>query len=320
MLLEKRLHYAPCEYPEAMEFFQRQQEAHWLWTEINLSGDISDWKQKLNDTERHVIGHILKGFVTAETLVQDYWANKVLRKFKKPEIQMMASTFSSFEAIHTKSYALLNESLNLEDYKSFLQDPTTKAKIDNILDRPERTKHDIAASLAVFSGFTEGVSLFSSFAILLNFSRFNKMKGMGQIIAFSIRDESLHSAAGCWLFRQFVKEYPEVYTDELKKEIYESARLTIKLEDDFIDQAFSLGAIEGLDPNDLKQYIRFRANTKLNDLGLKQNWKNIDKDAVSKITIWFDVLSAGTTMQDFFAGRETNYARGVVNFDECFDD
>jgi ribonucleoside-diphosphate reductase beta chain len=126
----------------------------------------------------------------------------------------------------------------------------------------------------------------------------------------------LHSEAGCWLFRQFVAEYPEVLTDEVKKEIYEAARLTVQLEDDFINSAFSLGPIEGLDPEDLKQYIRFRCNAKLQDIGLKSNWRNVDKTAVSRITSWFDVLSNGVEQADFFATRVSAYSRGNVNWSE----
>lgn len=307
-------------YPKAHEYFNRQHMSHWLWTDINLSADITDWKQSLTESERNVIGQILKGFVTSEIIVNDYWVNKICRRFKHPEIQMMATVFGAFEGIHTESYAKLNESLGLENYQVFLEDPTTKAKIDNILDRPERSKRDIAMSLAVFSAFTEGVNLFSSFAILLNFSRFNKMKNMGQIISLSIRDESLHSEAGCWLFRTFVEEYPEVFNAELKEEIYEAARLSVKLEDDFIDKAFELGPIEGLDPSDIKQFIRYRANTKLGDLGLASNWKKLDKEAVARITSWFDILSAGITQSDFFAMSETNYSIGVVDFGKVFDD
>jgi len=313
-LLDTRLTFYPFLYPKAFEYYQKQQRSHWLVDEINLSGDISDWKSSLTASEQQVIGTILKGFAQAEVLVGNYWTAQVGRHFKHPEIQMMAQTNGAFEAIHSDSYSKLNLTLGLDDFKSFNEEPTVKAKLDRLISTKGKTRKEIAISLAVFSAFTEGVSLFSSFAILLNFSRFNKMKGMGQIISFSIRDESLHSESGCWLFRQLIAEYPELWTDDLKKEIYEAARATVQLEDDFIDKAFSLGAIQGLDAKDLKQFIRHRCNAKLADLGLKANWKNVDKEAVQRITSWFDILSAGVTQQDFFAGRETNYSKGSVNW------
>ena len=317
-LLEPRLIYAPFVYQQAYDFWETQQQAHWLHTEITMAGDISDWKSKLSETEKFVIGSVLKGFTQAEIVIEDYWSNKVARWFKHPEIQMMANTFASFESIHAVSYAYLNQSLGLEDYEAFLHESSAKAKIDRLVNIKGKTKKEIALSLAIFSAFNEGVNLFSSFAILLNFSRFNKLRGVGQIIQFSIRDESLHSSAGCWLFRTFIKENPEIFTDELKKEIYEAARTTVQLEDDFVDMVFSNGGVEGLSKEDLKTYIRFRTNTKLQDLGLKINWKNIDKSVIDKF-FWFDIISQGVEHADFFSGRVTTYAKGTLNWDSIFD-
>lgn len=319
-LLTSRLTYLPFKYPKCYEYFERQQQVHWLWSEVPMAGDVADWHSNLTDKEKAVVAGILKGFVTVETLVNDYWTNVVGRKFKHPEIQMMAATFASFEAIHTKSYAYLNETLGLENYAEFIQEPTTKAKLDCLVaSSSSKSKHSLAKSLAIFSAFTEGVNLFSSFAVLLNFSRFNKLKGVGQIISWSIRDESLHSEAGCYLFRTFIQENLELWTDDLKKEIYEAARNSVELEDNFIDKVFEQGSIEGLDPKDLKQYIRMRANTKLADLGLKTNWKTVDKEAVDRITSWFDVISSGVSMQDFFAGRVTEYSKGNIDWSKTYD-
>jgi len=318
-ILTPRMTYAPFEYPKAYEFWELQQQSHWLHSEINMASDINDWKMNLTETEKNVIGFILKGFTQSEVFIQEYWGQMVGKWIKKPEVQMMAATFSAFESIHAVSYAYLNQSLGLEDFEAFLYEPTAKAKIDRLVETKGKTKQEIARSLAIFSAFNEGVNLFSSFAILLNFSRFNKMKGLGQIISFSIKDESLHSEAGVWLFNTIVSEFPEIWTDELKKDIYDAARLTIELEDDFISKAFASGDIEGLTEKDMKNFIRFRANTKLNDLGLKKVWKNIDKEALDKMS-WFDVLSGGTSHGDFFASRVSDYSRGTIDFSNIWDE
>lgn len=318
-LITPRPTYAPFEYEQAYKYWELQQQSHWLHTEIAMASDINDWKLNLTDTERSVVGNILKGFTQSEVFIQEYWSQMVGKWFKKPEIQMMAASFASMESIHAVAYAYLNQSLGLEDFSAFLHEPTAKAKIDRLIETKGKSKEEIARSLAIFSAFNEGVNLFSSFAVLLNFSRFNKMKGLGQIIAFSIKDESLHSEAGCWLFRTLVSEYPEIMTDELKKAIYQAARDTIDLEDAFIDKAFELGPVEGLDPKDLKQFIRHRGNTKLEDLGMKKNWKNIDKSALERMN-WFDVLSAGVSHADFFASRVTDYSKGKSDFTGVWDD
>jgi len=318
-LLTPRPTYAPFEYPQAYKYWELQQQSHWLHTEIAMATDINDWKIKLTETEKHVIGHILKGFTQSEVFIQEYWGQMVGKWFKKPEIQMMAATFSAFESIHAVSYAYLNQSLGLEDFDSFLHEPTAKAKIDRLITTKGKTKEEIARSLAIFSAFNEGVNLFSSFAILLNFSRFNKLKGVGQIISFSIKDESLHSDAGCWIFRTLVEEFPEILTDDLKAQIYDAARLTVELEDAFINKAFEMGPVEGIDAHDLKAFIRFRTNTKLNDLGLKKIWKNIDKNAIERMA-WFDIMSAGVKHADFFAARVTDYAKGTMDFSTIWSD
>lgn len=305
-------------YPDADRYCDLQNSVHWLPNEVSLGSDIDDWKRKMTDAEKALISQILKGFVATEIFIEDYWAAKVSRWFKHPEIQGMAVTFAAFERIHAKAYARLNEELHMLDFEAFVHEPTSKAKIDRIMSVKGNDKVNIAKSLAVFSAFNEGVNLFSSFAILVSFQQRNLMKGVGKIIEFSIRDESLHSEAGCWLFRQLISEFPEIWTDELKQELYDSARTTVALEDDFIDRAFDTGPVEGIDPKDLKNYIRFRTNTKLADIGLKSNWRNIDQEALERMQ-WFDVLSQGVVSQDSFAGRVSDYGKAQVNFDDIFE-
>jgi ribonucleoside-diphosphate reductase beta chain len=309
--------YGPFEYERAYQFFQKQQMAHWLPWEIQMGSDVNDWKMSLSETDKTVIGAILKGFTQTEIFIQDYWSNKVANWFKKPEIQMMANSFAGFESIHAAGYSYLEESLGIQNYEAFLHEPTAKAKIDRLMETKGKSKHDIARSLAIFSAFNEGVNLFSSFAVLMSFPQRNMLKGLGQIVSWSIKDESLHSEAGCWLFRTFIEENPDLWTDDFKKEIYEAARLTVELEDSFIDQAFDKGDLPNLTKSDLKNYIRYRANTKLQDLGLKQNWKNLDKESLERMN-WFDVLSSGVELQDFFAQRVVDYSKSTASFEEIW--
>jgi len=317
-LLDKRLVYKPFHYPQAYEMWDKAQRAHWVHFEVPMGSDINDWKTKLSATEKNVIGSILKTFTVAEVLVENFWT-KVSSYFKHPEIQMLAAVNANFETIHSAGYSYLNESLGLENYAEFLQDEIYKARIDRLTIKQPKTKEGIAKNLAIFSAFTEGVSLFSSFAVLMSFSQRNLLKGVGQIVAWSIRDESLHSEAGCWLFNTLVKEYPEILTEKFKEDIYEAARLTVKMEDEFIDKAFELGSIEGIDAADLKTYIRARANTKLNDIGFGSNWKNIDKESLKRMS-WFDHFSTGVVIEDFFAVTPTSYSKSNESWDDIFNE
>jgi len=305
-LLKERIVYKPFEYPEAFDFYMKQQQAHWLWTEVPMMADVNDWKQNLNETEKNIIGSILKGFA------QTKW-------FRKPEVIAMAVTFGCFETIHAEAYSLLNEELGLDNFAEFLEDETTMAKIEtlmNVRDDHEGNPnwHERAKSLAIFSAFTEGVNLFSSFAVLLSFKLQNKLKGVGQIVEWSIRDESLHSDAGCWLFRTLLKEHPEYDTPELKSDIEEAAKLSLKLELDFIDKVYEMGDLEGCTKYDLTSFIKHRVNTKMGDLGYGPIVNGIDEEAVQRMS-WFDNLSGGKQHTDFFANRVTNYSKGVQDWD-----
>ena len=154
--------YKPFEYQEAADYWLKQQQAHWLHTEVPMMSDVNDWKQNLTETEKNIVGSILKGFAQTETVVNDYWSGLVTKWFRKPEIIMMATTFGAFETIHAEAYSLLNETLGLDNFAEFLEDETTMAKIENLMNVRDSFNgvvdwHARAKSLAVFSAFTEGV-------------------------------------------------------------------------------------------------------------------------------------------------------------------
>ena len=217
--------------------------------------------------------------------------------------------------IHIAGYAYLNETLGLTDFKSFLQDEVAVERLNTLSVPPSKRRASesdyewrkrIAISLAVFSGFGEGVALYSAFAILLSFSMRGLMKGVGEIIEFSNRDESLHARGGVWLFNEFMKENADL--KDIKKEIYEAARIAVRIEDKFIDSVFEGRELENLRSGDIKQFIRQRANDQLVALGLKQNWKNVDKAALDRMK-WFGFVTASENHADFFAGTVTEYGK-----------
>ena len=138
--------------------------------------------------------------------------------FKPTEVLMMLSAFSNTETIHIAAYSHLLDTIGMPEieYQAFLRYKEMKDKYDYMQTFRVDSKHEIAKTLAAFGAFTEGLQLFASFAILLNFPRFGKMKGMGQIISWSVRDETLHCLSVIRLFRTFVQENPEIWTEELQ--------------------------------------------------------------------------------------------------------
>jgi len=315
MIFDIRQTYRPFEYPQFYEFYRNQQLVHWTKDEINLGQDVQDWNMHLTQNEKDVIGGILKGFTQMEILVGDYW-RKVAEWFPKPEIAMMASAFSYFESIHMDNYAMINEQLQLDDFSAFLYDIATKEKLDYFIERPEITsKEEIAKSIAIFSAFAEGCLLFSSFAVLLSFQKENLMKGVGQIVSFSIRDENSHSQGGIYLFNKIIEEYPEI-KEQIKNDILEAASICYQLEEQFLNNLFKIGNIRTLTKEELLNFVKDRLNLKLQELGYERLFE-INKELLQNIS-WFGSLSSGREFGDFFATRVSEYSQNKINPNELW--
>ena len=318
-LFDERIPYKPFEYPEYYnEGWLKQAQAFWLHTEIPMSSDVKDWNEKLTKEEKNLVGNILLGFAQTECAVSDYWTQKVVSWFPKHEIQQMAMIFGSQETIHAVAYSYLNETLGLENFEAFLQDKATMERFDNLISYDGNNTTGIARSIAIFSAFAEGVSLYSAFAVLYSFQLRNLLKGVGQQMKWSVRDESLHSKMGCQLFRHMCKEDPKLL-NKSKKDIFDAAKTMLKAEEKYIDKMFELGDIENLKAYDLKQFIRKRLNEKIMELGYtnEREYFEFDQDAAKNLD-WFYHLTGGHTHTDFFAIRPTDYSK--ANEGEDFED
>ncbi len=315
-LFEERIAYKPFEYPEYYtEGWLKQAQAFWLHTEISMQSDIKDWNERLNKKEKNLVGNILLGFAQTECAVSDYWTQKVVSWFPKHEIKQMAMMFGSQETVHAVAYSYLNETLKLEDYEAFLHEPATARRFDNLVAYDGTSSIGIGTSLAIFSAFAEGVSLYSAFAVLYSFQLRNLLKGIGQQMKWSVRDESLHSKMGCQLFRQMCQE-DNTLLEACRHNVTEAASTMIKLEESYIDKMFEMGDIEGIKANDLKQFIRKRTNEKLAELGYIDlgSYFSYDTEAASNLD-WFYHLTGGVTHTDFFAIRPTDYSKAGENED-----
>ena len=318
-LFTPRIAYKPFEYPEYYtEGWLKQAQAFWLHTEISMQSDIKDWNEKLTAKEKSLVGNILLGFAQTECAVSDYWTQKVVGWFPKHEIQQMAMMFGSQETVHAVAYSYLNETLGLEDYEAFLHEPATAERFENLVAYEGNDPVNIGRSLAVFSAMAEGVSLYSAFAVLYSFQLRNLLKGIGQQMKWSVRDESLHSKMGCQLFRHMCEENPELL-ELCREDVMKAAETMVELEARYIDKMFEAGEIEGISSYDLIQFIRKRANEKLVELGYIDlgSYFPFNKEAASNLD-WFFHLSGGVTHTDFFAIRPTDYSKAGEN--ENWDD
>ena len=169
------------------------------------------------------------------------------RVFKPTEVKMMLASFANMETIHIAAYALLLETIGMpeSEFAAFLEYDAMRAKHDYMQTFDVSNNADIARTLAMFGGFTEGLQLFASFAMLMNFPRFNKMKGMGQIVSWSVRDESLHCEGMVKLYHAFKKETACV-TKAVADDIVDCCKTVVGMEDRFIDLAFEMGPVQGM--------------------------------------------------------------------------
>jgi ribonucleoside-diphosphate reductase beta chain len=300
--------YKPFEYPWAYDFWKRQQQLHWLPEEVPMSEDCRDWAQKLSDHERNLLTQIFRFFTQADIEVQDCYHEKYGRVFKPTEIKMMLTAFSNMETVHIAAYSHLLDTIGMPEaeYSAFLQYKEMKDKVDFLDTFGVDSDEDIARTLAMFGGFTEGLQLFASFAMLMNFPRFNKMKGIGQIVTWSVRDETLHCEGIIKLFHAFCEER-QCLTPAVRADIIDMCQKTVHIEDAFIDLVFEMGPVEGMIASDIKKYIRYIADWRLSQLGFKPIYM-IEEHPIP----WLIPLLNGVEHANFFETRATEYSKSAT--------
>ncbi len=317
-LLEERVQYKPFHYPWAYDAWLMQQRVHWLPEEVPLADDVKDWHRTLSAAERNLLTHIFRFFTQADVEVNNCYMKHYSQVFKPTEVQMMLAAFSNIETVHISAYSHLLDTIGMPEteYSAFLKYQQMKDKYDYMQEFGIGTKEDIAKTLAMFGAFTEGLQLFASFAILMNFPRFNKMKGMGQIVTWSVRDESLHCASIIRLFRTFVSENPEIWTSDFQRDLYKACEIIVTHEDAFVDLAFELGAVEGLTAEDVKAYIRYIADRRLSQLGLQPIY-HVETHPLP----WLDTMLNAVEHTNFFENRATEYSKAATQgtWAEAFD-
>lgn len=311
-LTDERSYFKPFNYAWAYDAWLKHEQSHWLHTEVPMMEDVKDWKKKLTNEEKTFLTNIFRFFTQGDIDVAGGYVNNYLPYFPQPEVRMMLLGFAAREALHIAAYSHLIETLGLPEttYNEFLEYAEMREKHDYVLDisLKNSTKENTAAHIAVFSAFTEGMQLFSSFIMLLNFPRMGKMKGMGQIVTWSIVDETQHAENMIKLFRTYIEENKEIWNDELKGKIYTIAERMVELEDKFIELSFSLGGIEGLTQEEVKKYIRYIADRRLISLGLKGVFK-VKRNPLP----WVEEMINAPTHTNFFENRATDYAKGALS-------
>lgn len=309
-LTDDRPYFKPFTYQWCYEAWVKSEQSHWLHLEVPLQEDIKDWKNKLSESEKYFLTNIFRFFTQADIDVSGGYVNNYLPVFPQPEVRMMLLSFASREAIHVAAYSHLIETLGMPDsiYNDFFEYKEMRDKHEFFENISGQDTNTIAQQIAAFSAFTEGLQLFSSFIMLLNFQRHGKMKGMGQIISWSLSDETQHCESMIQLFRTFIEENRDIWKDELKGQIYSIATKMVELEEAFIDLAFKMGDMENLTADEVKLYIKYICDRRLISLGLKGIYK-IKKNPLP----WVEQLINSPSHSNFFETRAVDYAKGALS-------
>ena len=311
-LTDERTSFKPFNYPWAYDAWLKHEQSHWLHTEVPMIEDEKDWKRKLTKEEKTFLTHIFRFFTQGDIDVAGGYVNNYLPYFPQPEVRMMLLGFAAREALHIAAYSHLIETIGLPEtmYNEFMEYEAMKEKHDYVLNISSQnsSKENTARHIAVFSAFTEGMQLFSSFVMLLNFPRHGKMKGMGQIVTWSIVDETIHTESMLKLFKTYINENNEIWNDELKSSIYTIAETMVDMEDKFIDLAFGIVEMQGLTKEELKKYIRYIADRRLIGLGMKGIFK-VKRNPLP----WVEEMINAPTHTNFFENRATDYAKAAYS-------
>ena len=313
-LTDERTYFKPFNYAWAYDAWLKHEQSHWLHTEVPMIEDVKDWKTKITAEQKYFLTNIFRFFTQGDIDVAGGYVNNYLPYFPQPEIRMMLSGFAAREALHIAAYSHLIETLGMPEntYQEFseYQEMSDKHEYFMKLSESNGNKRSVATNIAAFSAFTEGMQLFSSFIMLLNFPRHGLMKGMGQIVTWSIVDETLHAENMIKLFRCYVEENKAIWNDKTKSEIYKIATKMTELEDKFIELSFAMGEMPDLTAEDVKQYIRYICDRRLISLGLKGIWK-VTRNPLP----WVEEMINAPTHGNFFENRVTDYAKGAITGD-----
>jgi ribonucleoside-diphosphate reductase beta chain len=318
-LLDSTGTYDVDRYAWAYDFWKRQQQTHWMGEEVPLGADIKDWtSDRVTPNERNLLTQIFRFFTQSDVEVGDNYLKRYIPIFQPLAVQMMMAAFTNMETVHIDAYALLLKTLGMPkaEFEAFRDYGEMRAKADYMHTFGVATVSDVARTLAMFGAFTEGMALFASFAMLLNFPRHNKMNGMGQIVSWSVRDESLHCEGIIKLFHEWHRETGAV-TRAVRDDIVDVAKTMVGLEEAFVDLAFGLGDIEGMRADEIQAYVRYVADWRLTQLKLPTafGYFMLEESGYRQVKPhplpWLVEILNGVEHANFFEQRATEYSKAA---------
>ena len=311
--MKGRDYFKPFEYPWAYDLWLKHEAMHWLGYEVSMHEDVFDWDTKMTPQEKELVTNLFRFFTQADVSVGKAYYKHFLPKFAStPELAMMLGGFANREAVHQDAYSILVETVGMDEseYKSFQHFKEMREKYEYLESFNTDTTYDLAKTIVVYSGFTEGMALFASFAILLALAKNNRMKNMGNIVAWSQRDEAIHVEGMSLLFKEVIKELTFEEVVKLEREAANMALQMVKLEDAFIDLCFGeMNTLFDVHKDDIKKYVRYIANYRMKQFGFAlEPFEGVDRNPLS----WIDYMVNGVEHTNFFEQKATAYSKAMT--------
>lgn len=311
-IFDKRVAFKPFEYPEILKYKDAIRHSYWIHTEWNFISDVQDFNTKLNTKEKNAIKNTLLAIAQIEVSVKKFWS-KLGDQFPKSEFDQVGMTFAESEVRHSDAYSHLLEVLSLnDDFTVLLENPVIQGRIDYLSKYLKNASSDnkqlYTLTLALFSLFTENVSLFSQFAVIKSFNKHkNMLKDIDNVVQATQKEEVVHALLGIYIINKVKEEFPEWFDDEFYRKIERASKKAYDAEVKVIDWIFEEGELEFIQKETLYEFIKYRFNESVQMIGGEKIFE-VDETKLADIE-WFMEEIYAQTHTDFFYKKPTTYSK-----------
>ncbi|HLT65177.1 MAG TPA: ribonucleotide-diphosphate reductase subunit beta [Flavobacterium sp.] len=311
-IFNKRINYKPFEYPEILEFTNAINRSFWVHSEVDFTADIQDFHSHVSANDQEIIKRSLLAIAQIEVNVKSFWGN-LYQHLPKPEFNGLGSTFAECEFRHSEAYSRLLEVLGYANaFENVIHIPVIKKRIDYLSNALKHSnaddKKNYLKSLILFTILIENVSLFSQFAIILSYNRFQGvMKNVSNIIAWTSVDEQIHANAGVFIVNKIKEQFPDYFDTQTIIEIQTIVKESITVESEILDWIFEKGSSTYISKKNLLDFMKFRLDESLEKIGLSKMFF-ISQENYQPMR-WFEEEIFANSLDDFFAKRPVDYTK-----------
>ena len=313
----------PDHYSWATKFIETMWASAWFPTEFSFTKDKHEFLTVLTEEERGVITRTLVAISQIEIAVKKFWS-RLGDNLPHPSLVDLGLVMAASEVVHNRAYEKLLVVLGLQDaFADALKLDVIARRVAYLrkyLDKPYKdARKQYVYSLVLFTLFTESVSLFSQFYVMLSFNRHkNTLKDVAQQVNYTKGEETIHAMVGVKLIHAIRDEHPELFDAEMASRVLQESVCAYEAEAGIVDWILGGYEMDGLTAPLLKNFVKARLNSALGQIGFAAPFA-LDADMVRQ-TLWFEEEVWAPAMTDFFSKRPVDYSKEVqgVDSDDLF--